>query len=523
MPSQSKLVWCLLTALLLLVIANSWMSDDSYITLRNVYHFTEGYGLRWNISERVQVYTHPLWMMLQVPFYAIIQHAYFTAIPLNVFLTATTLLLLIRYTRSTQQIYLVFILLFSSKAFVDYATSGLENALSYLLFFLLVHRSVEDQAQQKNTDKLLALVILSSLLLLTRLDFLLLFAPAVGWRVYQAGIFRWKTVRVLLLGSLPLVIWELFALIYYGSFLPNTYYAKAQTGFLASEMLVQGVRYFQDVIQQDWPTLLIIVLAILWCSFQRVGLRRAWALGLLLYLAYICWVGGDFMSGRFFSVPFFVAVILLRDFKMQQSYTLYAAGTLLSISLFQSYHPIHIRPSYFQNRKDHVKELYPHGIVDEKGFAWERSGFLDLRPWDHVFNIEQILAEAESSQKTDSIMAWEVRVAIGMQGYEAGPRVHIVDQLALSDPLLARLPAERRSNWRVGHYFRKIPKGYLETLQTGQDHFQDRKLAKYYQHISRITKNPFWDKERWHSIYLLQTGQLDHLIDRSFYQQYADE
>ncbi len=40
------------------------MSDDAYITLRTVDNFINGYGLTWNISERVQAYTHPLWMFL---------------------------------------------------------------------------------------------------------------------------------------------------------------------------------------------------------------------------------------------------------------------------------------------------------------------------------------------------------------------------------------------------------------------------------------------------------------------------
>ncbi|MEL6971991.1 MAG: hypothetical protein AAFO02_17620 [Bacteroidota bacterium] len=516
MRSLPKSVWVLFLLVILVVIANAWMSDDSYITLRTVYHFTEGYGLRWNISERVQVFTHPLWMMLQVPVYAVVQHAYFTAIPLNILLTAVSLVFLIRYAKGPNQIYFALLLLLSSKAFIDYATSGLENALSYLLFLLLVHKS--GKAAKEDPDELLQIVFLSSLLLLTRLDFLLLLAPAVGWRLYSAGVLRWSTIKVLLLGGLPLVAWEVFALIYYGSFFPNTYYAKAETGLPSADLIQQGYRYFQDSLQQDWFTLPIIILAIFWGSFQASGIRRAWALGLIFYLSYICGVGGDFMSGRFFSVPFLVAILLLQHIEIKHSYTIYACGLVLAISLFQPYHPVHIRPSYFQDRKEHVKELYPHGIVDEKGFAWERSGFLDLRPWDHVFNIERLLAEVVAQQKNDTINSWEIRVAIGMQGYEAGPGTHIVDQLALSDPLLARLPAERRPNLRVGHYFRKIPLGYVETLRSGRDQFADRDLAAYYRHIHRITTAPLWTKERWRSIYLLQSGQLDHLIDRSYYQ-----
>jgi hypothetical protein len=56
-----------LTLFLLYVLAfirNAWICDDAYITFRTVDNFIQGYGLRWNIQERVQTYTHPLWMFL---------------------------------------------------------------------------------------------------------------------------------------------------------------------------------------------------------------------------------------------------------------------------------------------------------------------------------------------------------------------------------------------------------------------------------------------------------------------------
>lgn len=46
---------------------SSWLSDDSFITFRVVDNFLNGYGLRWNPLERVQVYTHPLWLFLLIP------------------------------------------------------------------------------------------------------------------------------------------------------------------------------------------------------------------------------------------------------------------------------------------------------------------------------------------------------------------------------------------------------------------------------------------------------------------------
>src|SRR5690348_16048670 len=58
-------------AFLVLEIKDAWLSDDAYITFRTVYNFTHGYGLVWNVGERVQSYTHPLWMFLLTIAYAL--------------------------------------------------------------------------------------------------------------------------------------------------------------------------------------------------------------------------------------------------------------------------------------------------------------------------------------------------------------------------------------------------------------------------------------------------------------------
>lgn len=517
MQRLEKISWFLFALFLILVLANAWISDDSYITLRTIYNFTEGHGLRWNISERVQVFTHPLWMFLQIPVYALLKHAYLTAVGVNLVLSAVLGMLIIRRIPDRHQVIAAFLLLMSSKAFIDFSTSGLENSLAYLLFALLFLEVKALSSQEK--ERIDRLVLLSSLLLLTRLDFLLLLVPVVGWCIWKADLRSKTTWKALYWGGLPIILWELFSLVYYGTFFPNTFYAKAQTGLPTVELLQQGGHYFLDSLQHDWPTLTLIGFASFWSLVKGSTATKGWAVGLLLYLAYVASVGGDFMSGRFFSVPYLIAVLCLVHTSIRKQTLLYLSLGVFGLSLFQPLHPIHIRPWYFEDRKEQVKEIYPHGIVDEKGFAWERSGFLALRPWKHVFNIENTLREATSGTPSAEIQEWEVRVAIGMQGYELGPHVHIIDQLALSDALLARLPAEQRTNWRVGHYFRKLPEGYIETLKQGTDHLTDRNLAEYYSHIQRIVAGPVWDQQRWQSIYALNMGQLDHLIDIPFYQQ----
>lgn len=57
-------------------IRSAWVVDDAYITFRTIDNFIHGYGLTWNTMERVQVYTHPLWMIL-ITLFSIFTRAYF--------------------------------------------------------------------------------------------------------------------------------------------------------------------------------------------------------------------------------------------------------------------------------------------------------------------------------------------------------------------------------------------------------------------------------------------------------------
>ena len=67
---QRRLAWAIFTAVIAifawLVIRNAWLCDDAFITFRVVDNFHNDYGLRWNVVDRVQVFTHPLWCLTLV-------------------------------------------------------------------------------------------------------------------------------------------------------------------------------------------------------------------------------------------------------------------------------------------------------------------------------------------------------------------------------------------------------------------------------------------------------------------------
>jgi len=106
------------------------------------------------------------------------------------------------------------------------------------------------------------------------------------------------------------------------------------------------------------------------------------------------------------------------------------------------------------------------------------------------------------------------RLTIGFFGFYAGHRIHVVDTLALADPLLARLTPEPRFDWRVGHFLRHVPEGYLETLISGENRIANRDLAQYYDRLRYVIAGPLWAPRRLLEIARLNTGAYDSLLRR---------
>ena len=78
----------------IVIIRTAWICDDAYITFRTVDNFVNGYGLTWNTAERVQVYTHPLWMFLLSAFYFFTHEIYFTSISISIALSLFVVIIL---------------------------------------------------------------------------------------------------------------------------------------------------------------------------------------------------------------------------------------------------------------------------------------------------------------------------------------------------------------------------------------------------------------------------------------------
>ena len=496
-PDRRTLTVVFLSTLFLIVlIRTAWLGDDAYITLRTVDNFVSGFGMRWNVAERVQSFTHPLWFfLLSIPYW-VTREGYFTVYVVIFVVSIAAYVTLLRGVASNATTaWLAGSALLFSKSFMDFSTSGLENPLSHLvllLFLMAVWRA------RDGLGSLNAVWLCAGALMLNRLDLVVLLTPpllAASWT------FGWRrSVRSAAIGLAPLVAWELFSVIYFGFPFPNTAYAKLQTGVASSTLLAQGLLYVLETFGADPVTPLTVLTAT--AMVLRYGPRRDWTvlLGCLMYIGYIVRVGGDFMIGRFLTVPLVAAVAVWAHIPWRLRAT-DVAGALAGIALLGLFATT--RPPITSGANTFIlnaaEGMSSSGIADERAFYYRVTGLLRWSrerplPWNTQ------VAQGQALRQSPRIVS---DVNVGFLGYFAGPAVTIVDEHGLCDPLLARLPAE--ANWRIGHFHRTPPPGYIESLENNRNMIADPSVRHLFEQVRRVTRDPIWSTRRWHAILELNT------------------
>jgi len=506
---ESVIIILFVSFFTVVLIRNAWICDDAYITFRTVYNFVNGYGLTWNPGERVQVYTNPLWMFLMSAVYFLTREIYFTSIFFSITVSVVAILLFAFRIASSFPAALLGITVFTfSKAFIDYSTSGLENPLTHLILviFMIVYLKSE-----LNVKKLFYLSYIAAVGALNRVDMILLFLPALAYVFFRLP--KLKGLYTTLKEFTLFILWECFSLLYYGFPFPNTFYAKVYTGISESELIRQGLYYLLNSINLDPLTLLIITSGITAPFLMKEWHKLPVAAGAISYILFVISIGGCFMSGRYLTAPLFIAVILFSSIPISSSsirseWLLASFIIIILIGMSSPYNPVISDANY----KNSVMDA--NGIADERGVYYQCTGLLrnaqrnvDLLP-NHLWSA----LGRKAREKGQSVIVWG---NIGFYGFHAGPNVHIVDSLA--DPLLARLPAIEDPNWRIGHWRRMIPRGYLETLTSGQNMIKDKKLAAYYDKLRIITRGDLFDINRLIIIFNMNLGKYNHLIDYEFY------
>jgi len=517
-PRRTLILLAATTAVVALIVSRSWIVDDSYITLRMIDNAVNGYGLRWNAAERVQAFTHPLWALCLFVAYWITREAYFTSVLLSLATSAFAIYVIgFRLSRDWVATVLALGVLALSRAFIDFSAGNLENPLAHALialFSVSYFRGADPEADA--SPRVTGLSVIAGLLVLVRTDLAVLVLPALVVRLWSHRAHAW---RALIIGFAPVAVWTMISIVYYGFPFPNTAYAKLAHGISSSEQFIQGLSYLLESAVMDPITLVATLVAVIIAIRGRR--RAAWPVGtgILLYLAYVVRVGGDYMSGRFLAAPFLLSVLFLLmhpmgdRFRRRALAVLVVAGAVALGSRFVippvtrvAFLRAHFADDDPKWNRRRARATYRY-IIDQRGDdnptslynVWKRPNHELAHEW---INLGRRLAARPPHPF--------VYGAVGLLGFYAGPAIHIVDAAALGDPLLARLPATRP--YFVGHYDRRMPPGYYETLDTGTNVIQDPNLRAYYDDLQLVTRGPIWSMARFKAILRLNLGSRDSLL-----------
>ena len=478
-----------------MLVRTAWVSDDAQITLRAVLNLTHGYGPVFNLDERVQAYTHPLWYGLLSAVAATGVNVFHGALGLGLVTSLVVLAVLVtRVAISPWHGLAAGLVLLFARSTLDYGTSGLENPLSHLLLLLLVVAGTSALGSRDPGRGLALVPALVGLLYLSRPDLVLLAMPFAGYVWLRARVGWARRLRAVLPGAGIVIAWTAFSLTYYGFPFPTTAYAKLGSGIPRADLVDHGLSYLWDSLTRDPLTLSVIACAVVVAVVTRSWPHLWLAVGIVAYLGYVVWIGGDFMSGRFLTAPLVVAVAILARTPLPRTAAVPLAVAAAVLAVWTLPATLLSGPGFSD------ESFSPTGVADERGFYYQRWGL--LAPADP----ERFAVPEWVRGPQRSVAVIEGCGLLGTRSIAAGPGTHVVDPCGLADPLLARLQPVVEPDWRMGHFARAIPEGYVPGLMVAENRLSDPGLAAFYEEIRLATRGPLFTPERWQAIVGLNTG-----------------
>lgn len=509
-----------ISVFLTLLVRTAWQADDAYTAWRLVDNFVNGYGLRNNIDERVQTFTSTLWTMLNASVFFFTRNIYYTSVGLSILCSLLAVWVsALPYRKSPSQLFFLFGSVTLSIAFMDFSVGGFENPLGHLIFATFVYFYFFKFEDEITPRRFTLLFFIAGLAALNRLDTpaFYIFPLILLFKNYKAPLR--KKVGYVLLGLSPLILWHLFALIYFGFPLQNAAYAKRFNGIPTSEFLRAGIDYYINSFSRD-PITLVTAAGALVVSLRSRDLKlRYLGYGIVFYMMYVLYIGGGYMSGRFFTMIFFVSILAILRSRVLEDIK-FARVALPAMVLLGC---LGVNPT-FTTRKDYgaepglgiTSEWIDKGIADERDSWYQNSGFLfasrfvDMpKPgdwWDHKQAVKSFLASVGNGPCVG------ILTPAGYASYYLPRTCHIYDLNGQVDPLMARIPNRYRKIWRQAHLFKPEIPGYRETLIGGNNVIEDPDIALYYDKIRLITRGDIWSWERFKTIAKMNLGHYDYLL-----------
>jgi hypothetical protein len=484
-----------LGAHLALVLHYDFTQDDAFITFRYAANYLDGHGLVYNIGERIEGYTNFLWTILMIlggrlgldfiDFSQVLGVVCGFGIIFMLFLMALRMFSDQPRAQRTIMAGLSCLVLGLVYSFAYWTVAGLETAA----FSFMVIASL--YCYMRRIFLAVPCLVLATLL---RPEGGLVFFFVILYEIIsQKSVSRYAII-IFLIYALFLLPHAAFKLTYYGSLLPNPFYAK--TSFNVQQV-INGLEYTGQFFWHYLAAGLFIIPAVL--RFRKsTPILRIVLLFLLTYTLYIIVIGGDVLKVHRFFVPLFPLFVLTA---VSGLYSLFNRKIIFAFSVallivWQLYTP-----------RNHVETFH----FSEKGLANKMT-----------LLINNVLA----NDKSDFSVAAST---IGMVGYKLLGHT-VIDMLGLTDSTIARHPEPPieglESTWKEMQYnsrylLSREPDYILFSTGAKPSAPAERALYLYSSFLNSYRPIGFFLGTKIHNIYkryLPITGTVTRDVDAAFVQ-----
>lgn len=279
-----------------------WFVDDLFIYFRYAENFASGKGIVFNEGERIEGFSGILWFLI-LSFYAFLKLPLLEASKITTLLLSVSILYLLFKTGLKYGILYAVMALsicFLNLPFILWSTSGMDIILHtfILLFSLLI-------ISEENNRVFLILPLLLFLLSISRPEGI---AVSLVLLIYYLTGSDEKNNKIvsLILYVILFVLFIAFRLLYFGEWLPNTFYAKLGNGLVGEYEIgiyKQGIKYVINFLLNN-PQFILVLLSFLF--IEKIKNKRTFIFCIILIFvqfSFIIYSGGDWMTQFRFVVP----------------------------------------------------------------------------------------------------------------------------------------------------------------------------------------------------------------------------
>lgn len=429
--------------------------DDAFIFFRYAENIVNGHGIVWNIGEKpVEGYTSFLYLVVFIIAKLLSIEPVFFSIAFGVICSTLTLYFafliykLLNPDLITENLFTVFIIAVSP-IFLYWSVAGMDTSFysMFLLFTVYFFLKLPD------TNKpILIKGALFGLLCMIRFEAVLFFLFSLLYLAKgKNSFFKIKINKTTMLFALGFTAifgtYFIWRCIYFGYFLPNTFYAKVGGG---TEELLGGLKYtlnsFRTLYGMDW----IVIIGSLLFFRPKMLTDKSWFLLSLSLLSIITTIiiGGDhFFPGRFILpiLPLLFVVLpssLNRFFnlkifqKTKPGYVVFALSIIMIIVL--------INKPVYQQAISGAENI----IVSKKEIVIVRDLWAneEVVEWQHAF-----ILMGNALKKIANENQTIATIPIGAIGYYS--KMRVIDMVGIVDPVIAHeeFSYEYTKEWTPGH------------------------------------------------------------------------